>query len=77
MRVQGRADELLAGFGKIAKTTTTGDITEYRVTGAEGGPIAAALAKEGIPLVELRVDAPTLEDVFVELTGEGTQAAPE
>jgi ABC-2 type transport system ATP-binding protein len=74
VRTRGAADDLLARFGPTQRRGAQGDIIEYRVTGADGGAIASALAKEGIPLVELRVDAPTLEDVFVELTGEGAVA---
>ena len=60
-RVRGASD---AGTGRIPAGSS--------VPFADAaGAIAAALAKEGVPLVGLQVEEPSLEDVFVALTGEG------
>ena len=52
---------------------------EVRVTAALGelAPerAAAALVQAGVPLRGLAVSRPSLEDVFVELTGEGFDVA--
>jgi ABC-2 type transport system ATP-binding protein len=70
------ADALLSSFGKLTKREVDGGgAIEYRVRSNDAPGIAAALAKEGVPLVGLQVEEPTLEDVFVELTGEGLHAA--
>lgn len=72
VRVKAPAEGVLALHGKFTKRTVEGDIIEYRISGsAEPTAIAASLAKEGIPLVGLQVEEPSLEDVFVQLTGEG------
>lgn len=71
VRVRGDAPFERAGRAHDAST----GITTYRLAG-EADPAAAAaiVAKSGAQLVSITLEEPTLEDVFVTLTGEGIAA---
>ena len=64
----------VAGVADVRKVADH-DADAYRLTGkvseADLGLVATEVAASGARLVGLQVEAPTLEDVFVALTGEG------
>ena len=71
------AARVLAGLGLADVQVRPGE--QARVTAALGGlapeRVAAALVQGGLPLQGLAVSRPSLEDVFVQLTGEGFDVA--
>jgi ABC-2 type transport system ATP-binding protein len=58
----------LAAAGVVAEAA--GELIRARVAPEEAGRVTKALADSGLYLSELRVDEASLEDVFLELTGE-------
>ncbi len=60
-------------------TAADGTVTLTAALGDETGPapqdVTAALVRAGVPVVGVDVRRPSLEDVFVELTGEGFDVA--
>jgi ABC-2 type transport system ATP-binding protein len=61
---------LCALIDELGGTSTALD-GGYTVTGVEAAAIGEAAARRRLPLHQLRTDAPSLEDVFLRLTGEG------
>ncbi len=88
VRVRKAPAELADRLRAVAGVTTltnhevrdAADQTEYRLTGpgveAAAPLVAAEVARAGAGLLAIRVDAPTLEDVFVALTGEELGGTP-
>ncbi|HET6405800.1 MAG TPA: ABC transporter ATP-binding protein [Candidatus Thermoplasmatota archaeon] len=74
VRVRGEAD---LGAAATSHDAATG-ITTHRLPGTfEPQRAAELVAKSGATLVGLQLEEPTLEDVFVSLTGEGLQQEAE
>jgi len=78
VRVKGdpaAAEAILRGEGDVRRVEgglrLAGDLPQERIS-----DIAARLAKAGVPLLGLQMEEPSLEDVFVALTGEGLVDAP-
>lgn len=59
----------LKGLPTVTALERTGDTVEVRGHGAVPVDVAAALAAHGLRPTDLSVDRPTLEDVFLRLTG--------
>jgi ABC-2 type transport system ATP-binding protein len=57
---------------EVRKVTRTGPRVEVEGSGAVLALVAAALVQHGITPSDLRVEQPSLEDVFLKLTGTGT-----
>ncbi len=73
-RVDGDAGKALASLTRVEGVQAVdASGSEVVVTAANGagtiGPIAVALAGAGIPVRDLTLRTPTLDDVFLELTG--------
>ncbi|HEX6476485.1 MAG TPA: hypothetical protein VF005_04365, partial [Acidimicrobiales bacterium] len=73
-RVDGDAGTALATLARVdGVQAVDASGSEVVVTATNGagtiGPIAVALAGGGIPLRDLTLRTPTLDDVFLELTG--------
>ena len=70
----GAAAEVLTGFG-LADVTADGPTLRALLGDAAPERVSAALVRAGVDLVGLEVRRPSLEDLFVELTGEGFDVA--
>ncbi|MEA3198852.1 MAG: type transport system ATP-binding protein [Thermoplasmata archaeon] len=75
VRVQGdaaEAERILRAHGEVRRAAAEGDVTALRLRAVpDASELAARLTKAGVHLVGLQVEEPSLEDVFVALTGEG------
>ena len=85
VRVRGdgqQAEAILRDEGQARRSPMDAEgVTTLRLRGELGeqhvSEIAARLTKSGVSLVGLQIEAPSLEDVFVALTGEGLGAQGE
>ena len=80
IRAQGRCDEaagVLRGLAGIDRVDVRGDVVVAAVAdgAAAISPVAVALAAAGIPVQDLSLRTPTLDDVFLTLTGGHLQGA--
>ncbi|MGZ4480430.1 MAG: ATP-binding cassette domain-containing protein [Nocardioidaceae bacterium] len=64
------AGRILAELGLLDVAVTSGAATG-RLGGIAPEKIVAACVHQGVPVLGFRVESPSLEDVFVSLTGEG------
>jgi ABC-2 type transport system ATP-binding protein len=62
-----KPDELMAALGDSVTSTRSGDGV-LMLTGADGPTIGDAALQAGVPIHELTVDRPDLENVFLQLT---------
>jgi ABC-2 type transport system ATP-binding protein len=69
------ADDLswLRALPQVAYLTRVGDLVTVTGTGPVLLDVAAALVAHGLRPADLRVDQPTLEDVFLQVTGHGLE----
>lgn len=74
---QGAAEQLLARLRcQVSGSQQAGDDVVVRAAlGAPPETVTAALVGAGVPVLGIAVRRPTLEDVFVDLTGEGFDVA--
>jgi ABC-2 type transport system ATP-binding protein len=64
------AAAVLARLG-LARPSTDGERVRAELNGTPSEQVTAALVQAGVPVRQLVVDRPGLEELFVELTGEG------
>jgi ABC-2 type transport system ATP-binding protein len=69
------AIHVLAGLGIVAAATENHDEVSGPIGSRPPESVTAALVAAGVPVRGLTVTRPTLEDTFVELTGEGFDVA--
>ncbi|QFY13428.1 ATP-binding cassette domain-containing protein [Nonomuraea phyllanthi] len=62
-------DAVLTGVPGVVSVTRSGDQVVVAGRGDFAGAVTSALARERIPVAELRIERHTLEDAFVALTG--------
>jgi ABC-2 type transport system ATP-binding protein len=65
--------EWIGGLPHVTKVTRKGPRVEVKGTGPVLVRVAASLVEHGIEPADLRVEQPTLEDVFLKLTGHSGQ----
>ncbi len=80
VRLDGDAQRVRAAVQRVAGVQTVDARGhELVVTAAEGsstiGPVAVALHESGVPVRDLTLRTPTLDDVFLELTGSHIERA--
>ena len=63
----------LRALPQVADLTRDGDLVTVTGTGPVLLDVAAALVGHGLRPDDLRVDQPTLEDVFLQVTGHGLE----
>jgi ABC-2 type transport system ATP-binding protein len=72
---RGRAEEVLARFGRPLPVRDGTLLVELEHATAEVGPIVVALNEEGLAVESLDLVQPTLDDVFLEKTGRHLEGA--
>ncbi len=77
-------EEVLAGFPEITGYTAeqyTGELVKAEIKTAQNmdlrDELSLRLAEKRMPVMQLSVNVKSLEDIFLELTGSGTEAAGE
>ena len=70
----GAAGRVLAGLG-VQALEADGPVLSGRLGSVQPAAVSAALVHAGVDLLGLQVLAASLEQVFVELTGEGFDVA--
>jgi ABC-2 type transport system ATP-binding protein len=74
---ESRAEEILARFGRPLPARDGTLMVEIERGSAEIGPIVVALNQEGLQVESLDLVQPTLDDVFVQKTGQHLEGASE
>ena len=69
--VEGSLDiQMLQSLGTVARVTTSGNrVTVYGFSNSMVGDVVGALSAEKVQYKDLRTEQPSLEDVFLKLTG--------
>jgi ABC-2 type transport system ATP-binding protein len=74
---EGQAERVLARFGRPMPVRDGTLMIELERASSEVGPIVVALNQEGLDVASLDVVQPTLDDVFVQKTGQHLEGAEE
>jgi ABC-2 type transport system ATP-binding protein len=64
---------LLGDLDGVASVSHTGDLVAVAGRGEFATTVTAALAREGVPVRDLRIDKRTLDDAYIALTGRSLQ----